>query len=558
MNAKTSALVLHSGRVNSDGGWVEAIAVQDGIITHLGSDSEILALFPVAPKTHINLGNQVVLPGLHDTHVHPVYAGTRERRCKIPQGATLDQVLAIIEETARNTEPGEWILGGQWDAFALGGAPDRYMLDKVAPLNPVQLEDTSAHSSWANSLALEIAGVTAETPDPESGIFERDSNGEPTGIQRETAAYYISSCTPKPSQLELEAAITWSLHEMLSYGITSFTEAALGFTAGATREMAAYHALVKRNEVKHRTRISVTWDADDVEAMEIIATRNKFSNERVRTDGVKVFLDGVPTDGHTAAMLQPYADTIEGRDDDASRYGMLRIPTKTLNEAVAKFDSEGLTVKFHAAGDAAVRAALDAIEYAQTVNGKGPLMHNVGHCTFVAPEDIRRAAQLGATLEVSPYLWSPAPICSDIAAAVGETVIERVWPIREMLDAGVLVVAGSDWSVVPSVNPWIGIETMVTREKPGGSEETFGAGQAVTIDEAIQIFTINAARQEGMADRIGRIAIGMLADIIVVDRNPFEISKYEIHQVSVEQTIINGEVVFDRREAAQKPNTTNG
>ena len=176
----------------------------------------------------------------------------------------------------------------------------------------------------------------------------------------------------------------------------------------------------------------------------------------------------------------------------------------------------------------------------------------------MAPEDIRRAAQLGATLEVSPYLWSPAPICSDIAAAVGETVIERVWPIREMLDAGVLVVAGSDWSVVPSVNPWIGIETMVTREKPGGSEETFGAGQAVTIDEAIQIFTINAARQEGMADRIGRIAIGMLADIIVVDRNPFEISKYEIHQVSVEQTIINGEVVFDRREATQKQSTTNG
>jgi predicted amidohydrolase YtcJ len=119
-----------------------------------------------------------------------------------------------------------------------------------------------------------------------------------------------------------------------------------------------------------------------------------------------------------------------------------------------------------------------------------------------------------------------------------------------MLDAGVLVVAGSDWSVVPSVNPWIGIETMITREKPGGSAETFGPSQAVTIEEAIEIFTINAARQEGMADRVGRIAVGMVADVIVVDRNPFEVSKYEIHQVVVEQTIINGEIVFDRNETS--------
>jgi predicted amidohydrolase YtcJ len=550
MNKKPSLLVMHSGRIKTDDGWVESIVVQDGVITHVGTDEEILAVFPAGSPAHIDLNNRVVLPGLHDTHVHPVYAGTRERRCKIPQGATLDEVLTIIEEAARNSKPGEWILGGQWDAFALGGVPDRYMLDKVAPLNPVQLEDTSAHSSWANSLALEIAGITADTPDPADGIFERDSNGVPTGVQREAAAYFISGCTPTPNQQEIEEAIQWSLQQMLSFGITSFTEAALGFTAGAAQEMAAYHALVKRDEIKQRTRISVTWDAEDSEALEVIATRNKFSSERVRTDGVKVFLDGVPTDGHTAAMLQPYADTIEGRDDDASRYGMLRIPTKTLNEAVAKFDSEGLTVKFHAAGDAAVRAALDAIEYAQSVNGKGPQMHNVGHCTFVAPEDIRRAAQLGATLEVSPYLWSPAPICSDIAAAVGETVIERVWPIREMLDAGVLVVAGSDWSVVPSVNPWIGIETMITREKPGGSAETFGPSQAVTIEEAIEIFTINAARQEGMADRVGRIAVGMLADIIVVDRNPFEVSNYEIHQVVVEQTIINGEIVFDRSETS--------
>jgi predicted amidohydrolase YtcJ len=246
-------------------------------------------------------------------------------------------------------------------------------------------------------------------------------------------------------------------------------------------------------------------------------------------------------------MLNPYADSVEGRDDEASRYGILRLDPTLLNEQVKKFDEEGLTVKFHAAGDAAVRAALDSIEYAQQQNGKGPQMHNVAHCTFVSEEDIERAAQLGATLEVSPYLWQPVPICSDIAHAVGDEVIKRVWPIREMLDGGVLVVPGSDWSVVPSVNPWVGIETMITRQLPGGSAESFGPTQAVTIEEALKIFTENSARQEGLADIIGRIDVGMIADLIVIDKNPYEISPFEIHKINVNKTIIEGEIVYENK-----------
>jgi len=546
MTSRVSDLILHSGKVRTESGWAEAMAISNGVIERVGTDAEVLDGVSSEGALKIDLAGRVVLPGLHDLHVHPIFAGVRATRCRIPQGSSLEETLRIVGEAVASARPGEWVLGGQWDASALGGVPHRSMLDAIAPDVPVLLEDTSAHSSWANSAALAVAGVTADTPDPEDGIYERDANGEPTGIQRETASYLLAAVAPTPTQADVEAGLAWSLREMLSYGITSFTEAALGFTAGARTEIRAYNALARRGEIKQRVRISITWEPSDPEQLEVIEDRNFYAFGRLKTDGIKIFLDGVPTDSHTAAMLQPYADSVAGRDDHASRHGMLRVAPHVLNEAVARFDRLGLTVKFHAAGDAAVRAALDSIEFARKQNGIGPQMHNVGHCTFVSEADVSRANEIGATFEVSPYLWQPSPICSDIAVAVGPDIIRRVWPIREMLDSNALVVAGSDWSVVPSVNPWVGIETMVTREEPGGSTETFGKEEAITIEEALDIFTVNAARQEGMAETIGRIAPGLLADVIVVDRNPLTVPAREIHATQVDYTIIEGEVVYDR------------
>jgi len=212
---------------------------------------------------------------------------------------------------------------------------------------------------------------------------------------------------------------------------------------------------------------------------------------------------------------------------------------------VTRFDRMGLTVKFHAAGDGAVRAGLHAIEAARKANGFSAQMHNVGHCTFVAKDDIARARAIGATFAVSPYLWGPTPINDSIASAVGPEIIKRVWPVREMIDSGALVVAGSDWSVVPSVNPWIGIETLVTREVPGGSPTSFGKAEAITLDEAINLFTVNAAAQEGAGSRVGRIEVGMLADIIVVEQNPYDVPIARVHETKVDMTFIGGEKVFD-------------
>ena len=244
-------------------------------------------------------------------------------------------------------------------------------------------------------------------------------------------------------------------------------------------------------------------------------------------------------------MLEPYADTVEGRDDEASRYGLLLLEQKVSNDLVARFDAEGLTVKFHSAGDAAVRSGLDAIEAARNANGMTSLRHNVGHVTFIAREDLARAKDLNATLELSPYLWSPSPINDDIAKAVGDERIERVWPFREAIDSGALVVPGSDWAVVPSVNPWLAVEALVTREEPGGSDRSFGKPQAISVEEAIDLFTVNAATHLGTADRLGQIKTGYLADLVVIDQNPYEVSATDLHRTEVLATYIGGELVFE-------------
>jgi predicted amidohydrolase YtcJ len=278
----------------------------------------------------------------------------------------------------------------------------------------------------------------------------------------------------------------------------------------------------------------------------VLQARNLYTRDRLEVDCVKMFLDGVPTESHTAAMLEPYASSVHGRDDEASRKGLLLMSQEAIARAVIRFDRMGLAVKFHAAGDAAVRAGLNGIEAARQENGFSGTLHDVGHSTFVSKADLPRARALGATFEVSPYLWSPSPITDEFITAIGPERIERIWPMREMLTAGALVIPGSDWSVVPSVNPWIAVEELVTREQLGGSERSFGKGETIDLQSAIDLFTINSARHRHLESQVGRIAPGMLADVIVIGQDPFAVPRGKLHEIEVMTTIINGDVVFQR------------
>lgn len=534
-------LILSNGEILTPAGWVPSMAVKRGVIVALGDDAAV-AQWRGAATRIIDLQGAAVVPGLHDMHAHPTTAGMWQLRCMFPQGSSADVVAETIKACVEKKRAGEWVTGGSWDAASFGATPPhRSLLDRVSPDNPVVLNDISGHSSLANSKALELAGITKDTPNPPGGIIERDADGVPTGVLRESAGGLLRGQVPPPTAEDNIAALKWALDLMLSQGITSFRDAVIGEDT-----MQAYASLFDQGLLKQRVKGCLLWSPSlpgGGPAREDATWRfNLYARERFAPDCIKIILDGVPTDGHTAAMLEPYADALPG-DTERAR-GMLLVPPKVLNDALVAFDGRGITVKIHAAGDAAVRTALDAIEFARKTNGQSGIRHEVGHNSFVSPADLPRPRQLGVTMEMSPYIWYPNAIIPDIARAVGPGRMKHWTPVRSVIEAGALAVPGSDWPVVPSVNPWVAIETLVTRQVPGGGGEVLAEAERITLEQAVDLFTINSARAFGNSHRNGRIELGMLADVLVLDRNIFRIPVTDIHKTTVKTVIINGEVVY--------------
>ena len=533
--------VLRNAAIRIPGGWAQALAVSHGVIVAVG-DNAVVDRLNTAGARVLDLKGATVLPGLHDMHVHPLMAGQTQLQCMFPQGSAEGAVIAAIRKCAATHAKGEWIVGGQWDTSSLGNHPDWKALDSAAPDNPVALTDISLHGLWVNSAALRLAGITRSTPNPPGGIIERGASGEPTGVLREAASALVRRLIPPYTVGQNAKALLWSMRLMLSYGITSYTDALVDESA-----LEAYATVADRGELKQRVKACLIWGRSvlgqgGAEQYDYIAMRNLYARERFSPTCMKILLDGVPTDGHTAAMVEQYADAAS--PDDPRAKGLIMLPQAQLNKALITFDAQGFTVKMHAAGDAAVRAGLDAIEAARKANGFSGLLHEVAHNSFVQASDIARARSLGATFEMSPYIWFPNPIVPDIVKAVGAERMVRWIPVKEAIDSGALVVPGSDWSVVPSVNPWIAIETLVTRQQPGGGKEELGAAEKITLEQAIDLFTVNSAREMGDRARVGTLERGMLADLVVLDRNPYQVPITQVHDTKVKMTMISGEIVY--------------
>lgn len=543
-------IIFTNGQIRTPDGWVEAIAIRDGVIVAVG-DNRTVSLRKTKDSRSVDLRGGTMLPGFHDSHVHAVTAGLEQFACSFRPGATPEQIGAAVKACAARKKPGEWIEGGNWvGAVFKDGQQTAALLDRVAPNNPVALADEAHHSLWVNSAAMRLAGINRATPNPAGGIIEKDARGEPTGLLRESAKRLIRQVVPPPTEAARREALILSTNQMLSYGITSFTEAAVG-----QDNVAILAALSAEGLLKQRVRGCMVFAAApaaaNAAAEVLIGDRARFGRARFALDCVKIFIDGVPTESRTAAMLAPYEGAKAGVGNDGREKGVLLMPQPILNAAVTRFDRIGLTVKFHAAGDAAVRAAIDAVAAARTANGAGGPAHDIAHSSFVDPADIPRARHLGITWEFSPYIWYPTPIAiNDIAAAVGPQRMKRWIPIKEALASGAPVIAGSDWPGVPSANPWVAIETMVTRQKPGGSKETLGEGERIGVDEAIRIFTEHAAMHQGHRSEVGSIEPGMRADFVILDRNPTKVAATDIHRIKVRMTFIDGEKVYDAADPA--------
>ncbi|MEM6574940.1 MAG: amidohydrolase family protein, partial [Pseudomonadota bacterium] len=357
--------IYHNARiytVDASDSWQEALALTDGKIVALGASEEVLKLAGAETQL-VDLGGQMMMPGIHDTHMHPADAGiSRTLECSFLT-TDLAKVLDILRGCIAEAEPGEWIRGGQWNEVYFADNPKlpKTILDEIAPDNPVCLMDWSVHHAWVNTLALEAFAIDRDTPDPSGGVIQRDvSSGEPTGLLFDNAAYNKRKLLPRYTEAQTAAALKWALDQVVPYGITTIKDAIV-----TTDLMAAYQALDAAGELIPRIKTSLTWKSawalsrDDERAL--MGARETNRTSMIDPNFAKIMLDGVPMT-YTSALLAPYEpNDVVGPD----HRGKLMIPADELTRDVVELDRQGMSVKIHATGDAAARAALDAFEAAR-------------------------------------------------------------------------------------------------------------------------------------------------------------------------------------------------
>ena len=530
-------LVLRNGRIytlDDARTWAEALAIDDGRIVFVGPDAGVDAL--VGPETRfVDLEGRMVLPGFHDSHVHPVSGGVELGQCDLNGLATREGLFAAIEECAARTPDEEWLVGGGWDLPLFPGAnPHRSDLDRLSPGQPAYLSSADGHSTWVNSLALDIAGIDATTPDPPNGRIERDpKTGEPTGTLRESASALVSKHLPPLEPEDYVEGLKRALRMANGFGITSLIEA-----SARDRTLEAYAALARSEELTARVRVSLTVDEskDESQVDELIQMRARYRADGIRADAAKIFADGVIESG-TAALLEPYLDF--------GHRGELNFTPEVLDRIVSRLDKEGFQVHVHAIGDRAIRASLDAFEKARSANGQRDSRHHISHIELFHPDDIPRFRSLGVVANFQP-LWAFADsyITDLTEPQLGPERSRWLYPIKSLKDSGAVLAAGSDWSV-SSMNPLDAVQVAVTRRDltalPGPS---WIPEERVDLDTILAAYTRGGAYLQHEEALTGSLEVGKRGDLIVLEKNLFDVPETEIHRVRVLLTLLDGKEVF--------------
>jgi len=527
--------------LDSQHNWAEAMAVTDGKIVAIGRADDVGAHTGETTIVH-DLQGRMVIPGIHDTHIHPSDTGIQKQlQCSFLENQ-LDAALAALKDCLAGLEEGEWLRGGQWNEGLFIGAEEmpKEILDEIAPNNPVFLMDWSVHNGWVNSAALEIFGIDDDTPDPSGGVIVRDlETGEATGILYDNAAYEVRNKLPEYELEDRAKALAWSINEIIQYGVTTIKDA-----LAATADMEAYALLDANNALPINIKTSLSWKSAWAKTHEdeiaLIDARDDLATDRIDTDFAKIMLDGIPPT-YTGATLEPYEPS-EAFGDQWR--GKLMLDPDELAADVVALDAKGLTVKIHATADRSVRVALDAFEAARGANGNSGLIHEVSHAELIHPDDIPRFAELNVAAEMCPMLWYPI-LGLDWEAWLGPD--RKPWPIKALVESGALVIYGSDWNVVPTPNPWPAIESMVTRADPySNGEETLWPEQAIDLATAIKIFTRNGAIANKVGDSSGSLEVDKDADFIVLDRQIFDIPITEVSETVVLMSVVGGQEIINK------------
>ncbi|MFF4692327.1 amidohydrolase [Streptomyces sp. NPDC001307] len=504
--------------------WAQGLLVAGADLVAVGTDEEIRAVAPAGADV-IDLGGRMVMPGIHDAHIHLLFSGLKFRyECRLENGAEAPRILRSLADCGCAghglPERGGWVVGGEINPNVFpDAAPDRAWLDEAYPDRPIFLYDYTIHHGFANARALELAGIDATTPDPHGGrILRRPDTGEPTGELVERATWAVQRAIPDFSPAVYREAVRWAVSVANRYGITSVQEA-----SASGQELQALGELDAADELTVHVAAHLVWREEgfgmaDAELLEErIRDRARYASLHVRTDFVKLWLDGAPLPPHyTHAGIGP---------DDTVDDTWLVVPPGELCEALGRFDREGLTVKIHCAAEGSVRVALDAIEAVRKANGPDGPVHEVAHCCFIHPDDLARFSALNAVAEMSPALWHrPEPEFAGLKKGYKFATLRRM---------GARVTVGSNWIITENPNLFPALQGLLEH----GEEK-------VDLATALHLMTLAGAEAVGMAERIGSLRPGKSADFIVLDRNLFRVPVAEVGATEVLLTVFEGRPVY--------------
>jgi predicted amidohydrolase YtcJ len=537
----TAETVFVGGRAFIDGApRPVAVAVHAGRIVAAAADNEVRPL--IGPATDVvDLAGGLLVPGFVDAHNHAAFAGLQLTRCDMSGQDEADQYLKTVADYAAAHSEAPWILGGGWsmDSFP-GGIPTRQQLDAVVPDRPVYLTVRDGHGAWVNTRALELAGLTKHTPDPADGRIEREPDGTPIGMLQEGAMDLVP--VPVATRADAVAGLLAAQHHLFTLGITGWQDAMIGDHPGNPDNYDVYQDAARSGDLKARVVGALWWNRERglEQIPDLLQRRASGTVGRFRATTVKLMLDGI-AENFTAAMLEPYLDRCGCA---TANRGLSFIDPDVLREAVCRLDADGFQLHFHALGDRAVRQALDVLEAARAANGRNDQRHHLAHVQVVDPDDVPRFAALGAAANVQT-LWAAHERQMDELTIpfLGAERSAQQYPFGDLARAGARLVAGSDWNV-SSPDPLLGMHVAVNRSRLGENPEPFYPEQALTLAQALTAYTEGSAWINHLDDRTGTIEVGMLADLAVLDRDPFAHPADEIGATGVRRTYVEGELVF--------------
>ena len=557
-DAKATTIIRNARVFVGDNANTMASAVAigpDGRILAVGTDKQI-AGYSAYSTDVVDAEGGTVMSGIHDGHVHPMYAGLRALNpsledAELTAAEVQDIVTTFLADPAFGSEPDSWLSVEAWNPAGTPSdtLPHKDILDSLATSRPIALSGSDGHNTWVNSKALQIAGIDSNTPDPTDGEIVRDNNGDPTGVLKDGAQGLVTQYIPGPTPEEMYDAFVSAFAQMAAGGITTILDAwvapwQLDFYA----EMAANGHLLTRtfpamlagtNQVNHPRRYLK-------KMQELAAAYSGVPN--LHFGNIKIFMDGViEYPAQTAALLKPYLDA-DGNPTD--NYGDLYVDAETIGKFTQVFDAAGWQVHTHAIGDGGVRTALDGFEIARKANGNKRSRHTIAHLQLVHPDDYSRFAELNV-VPTMQLQWATRNVWTMEALLpfIGEKRHDRMYPAKSMLDAGAPLAGGSDWPVDP-LYPWNQVQTAIDRMGLYGEESPLGIHEAISRRASLRMHTRGTAYQLHQDKETGTVEVGKLADLVMLDRDVTTIPVSEIKDAVPQLTLVGGEATFDIRTSS--------